>query len=253
MQTRAELELELQARAMVANNSTMVPATRLTTLIKDANIWAGTLFFWPSLYRSRYFSSKPNSQSASPILPLAYDYYDYPTDFLTGSINRLYFNGYKYDKKAFQDFLDYVDESQQASLPPDQTKKIFAEFGRQFFVWPGVSVAGTNDGLLWGNVQPPDLANSTDKTIFSLWNDSGNEAIVKKALSVAMERLDSGFAQAQKAEAVQLLSLIWAKVVTENQKSQRLNHPRFNTPDYFGQQSGISTIGNFGNNIEVTS
>jgi hypothetical protein len=76
---------------------------------------------------------------------------------------------------------------------------------------------------------------------------------VKKNLSVLLERLDSGFANQQKQEAVSLLTVIWNKVVTENQRSQRLNHARFRTPDYFGQQSGISTIGNFGTNIEVVS
>lgn len=253
METRSDLEAELQKRLMLSNNSTMVPASRLTELIQDANLWAGTLFFWPQLFRSRYFSSKPSAQSSTPILPLAYDYYDYPTDFLTGSIQRLYFNNKRYDKKAFQDFLDYVDNSQEAQNPPDPNKKYFAEYGRQFFVYPGVSVAGVNDGLVWGNVQPPNLANSTDKTIFSLWNDTGNEAIIKKAMSVEMERLDSGFAATQKQEAVQLLQVIWAKVVTENQKNQRLNHPRFATPNYFAQDTGLSNIGNFFTNVEVPS
>lgn len=253
MQDRSDIEGETIARLMIANNSTAIPLARVTEVTKQSSLWAGTIFFWPSLFRSRYFSSKPSSQSNSPILPLSYDYYDYPPDFLTGSISRLYFNGLKYDKKAFEDFLDYVDESQQASLPPDPNKHYFAEFGRQFFVWPGVTTAGNNDGLVWGNIQPPELTDSTTKTIFSQWDDSGNEAIVKKNLSVLMERLDSGFAMTQKAEAIQLLQLIWKKVVTENQKNQRLNHARFRTPDYFGQQSGISTIGNFGTNIEVVS
>ena len=252
-ETRSDLEQEFTNRLMIANNSVSIPSSRVTELIQDASLWAGTLFFWPSLFRSRYFSSKPSSQSGSPILPLAYDYYDYPSDFLTGSVSRLYFNGKKYDKKAFEDFLDYVDNSQQASLPPDPNKLYFAEFGRQFFVWPGVTTAGNNDGLVWGNIQPPALTDPTTKTIFSLWDDTGNEAIVKKALSVAMERLDTGFANEQKSEAIQLLSLIWKKVTLENQKNQRLNHARFRTPDYFGQQSGISTIGNFGTNIEVVS
>lgn len=253
MITRADIETELQARLMISNNSTLVSSSRLTQLVKDASDWAGSLFFWPSLYRSRYFSSKPSSQSSTPILPLKYDYYDYPTDFLTGSISRLYFNGKKYDKKAFQDFLDYVDNSQDNTLAPDATKRYFAEFGRQFFVWPGVSVAGTNDGLVWGNIQAPALSSGSTKTIFSLWDDTGNEAILKKALSVEMERLDSGFANEQKQEAVQLLSLIWKKVVTENQKAQRLNHARFATPDYFGTQSGIASIGNFTNSLDIIS
>lgn len=245
MDTRLDLETELINRIMASNNSTLLPATRATQLIKDASLWAGTLHFWPSLYRSRYFSSKPSSQSSTPILPLAYDYYDYPVDFLTGSISRLYFSGKKYFKKAFPDFLDYVDEATQNSTPPDPNKYVFAEFGRQYFVYPGVTVAGVNDGLVWGNIQPPPLTNPTTKTIFSQWDSAGNEAIIKKALSVAMERLDSGFAGQQKAEAVQLLGLIWKKVVDTNQKAQRLNHPRFAVPDFYAGHMGDSNIGNF--------
>jgi hypothetical protein len=196
------------------------------------------------LFRSRIFSTKPNTQS------LKYDYYDYPVDYLTGSIQRLYIAGKKYDKKAFQDFLDYVDQATQGSLPPDPAKRYFAEYARQFFVYPTVSTAGSSDGLVWGNIQPLQLGSPSDQTIFSLWNDSGNEAILKKALSVAMERLDSGFANEQKQEAVQLLTLIWKKVVQEAQRSQRLEHPYFQVPDLFGLGSGLSTIGNF-NGIDV--
>jgi hypothetical protein len=250
MQTRQEIEQELSARLMIANNSTMVSSTRITTLVQDANLWAGTLFFWPSLARSRYFSSKPSIDSSTPILPLNYDYYDYPADFLTGSVSRLYFNGLKYEKKAFQDFLDYVDGTQEPNTAPDRTRRYFAEFGRQFFVWPGVASAGTNDGLVWGNIQPPALPNPTSTTIFSLWNDSGNEAILKKAISVEMERLDPTFANQQKAEAVQLLTVIWNKVTAENQKSQRLNHPRFAVPNFFNLNG---FIGGFWNNNSINN
>ena len=241
MNTRSEIETELSNRLQIANNSTTFPTSRITTLVQDASLWAGTLFFWPSLYRSRIFSSKPNTQT------LAYDYYDYPSDFLTGSISRLYINGVKYDRKNFQDFLDYVDNVIQGSLAPDPTKECFAEFGRQFFVYPTVTSAGTNDGLVWGNIQPLALSTASSTTIFSNWDDSGNEAILKKAISVAMERLDPVFANQQKAEAIQLLTLIWRKVVVQFQKDQRLQHPSFNTIDYFGATSGQAVIGNFSN------
>jgi hypothetical protein len=244
MITRVDIENELSARLMIANNSTQFSSSRITTLVQDANLWAGSLFFWPPLYRSRIFSTKPNTQS------LNYDYYDYPVDYLTGSITRLYIGGKKYDKKAFNDFLDYVDQSNSGAMPPDPTKRYFAEFARQFFVFPKVTVAGSNDGLVWGNIQPLQLSTPTATTIFSLWNDSGNEAILKKALSVAMERVDSGFANEQKQEALQLLQVIWAKVMTEEQRSQRLDHPFFQVYDLFGANSGISTIGNF-NGVDV--
>jgi hypothetical protein len=70
MQTRAEIEAETIARAMVANNSVMFSAARITEVTKQSSLWAGTLYFWPSLLRSRYFSSKPSLQSSTPILPL---------------------------------------------------------------------------------------------------------------------------------------------------------------------------------------
>jgi len=239
MITRQDIENELVARVMLAGNSTLLSSARVTQLVQDANLWAGTLHFWPPLFRSRIFSSKPNTQS------LAYDYYDYPTDFLTGSISRLYIANNKYEKKAFNDFLDYVDNAVAGSVPPNTSNRIFAEFSRQFFVYPRVSVAGTNDGLVWGNIQPLQLSSSSSNTIFSLWNDSGNEAILKKALSVALERLDPQFAAVQKAEAVQLLNVIWKKIVDEAQRSQRLNHPFLDVPDMYNSGLTTSNIGNF--------
>lgn len=239
MITREDIENELIQRVMVANNSTLIPAARATTLVQDAYQWAGTLHFWPPLYRARVFSTTPNTQG------LTYDYYDYPSDALTGSASRLYIDDKKYDKKAYQDLMDYADNVVQGSVPPDPTKRFFAEYGRQFFVYPKSTVAGSDNGILWCNIQPLQLSTASSTTIFSLWNDSGNEAILKKALSVAMERLDSNFATAQKIEAVQLLELIWKKIMDENQRAQRLNHPFLQVPDFFGYGSGVSTIGNF--------
>ncbi len=97
IQTRGEIETEVLSRAMIANNSVSIPSTRVTEVVQQSSLWAGTLFFWPSLFRSRYFSSKPVAQSSTPVLPLNYDYYDYPTDFLTNSISRLYIGGKKYE------------------------------------------------------------------------------------------------------------------------------------------------------------
>ncbi len=246
MITVIDMTTEISARLMIANNSTQFSAARILKTVQDAYLWAGSLFFWPSLSRSRIFSTTPNTQS------LNYDYYDYPVDFLTNSVSRLYIANKKYEKKSFQSFLDYVDQSIDGSTPPDANKRYFAEFGRQFFVWPKASSAGTNDGLVWGNIQPLMISNPTDQTIFSLWDDSGNEAIIKKAMSVLMERVDSGFAGEQKQEAVQLLTLIWTKIVTELQRSTQLNRPFLSTYDYYGNQFGTSSIGNF-NGIDVVS
>ena len=240
LQTRADLETELTNRLMVANNSALFPAARITELIKQSYRWAGSLHFWPSLQKARTTTALKNTQA------LNYDYYDYPSDFLTDSVSRVYIDGKKYELKTFQSFLDYVDQTQITSSSPDTSKRYVANYGRQYFIWPSYTgVAPANNLLVWGNIQPLDLALSTDTTIFSTWDDAGNEAIVKKALSIALARLESGYAGSELQGANQLLEVMWKKVTDEMQKAQPLNHPRFDVPNFFGIQAGVSTVGTF--------
>lgn len=245
LSTRQDLETELSVQLMIANNSDTFSASRLTELIQDAYKVAGTARFWPSLMRARVSTAAANTQN------LNYDYYDYPSDFLSESISRVYIDGLKYEKKRFQDFLDYVDNTQEGSDKPDRSKRIFAEYGRQFFVWPNyVGVAPTNNLIVWGNIQPANLTNSTDMTIFSQWRDKGNEAIVQKALSVAMGRLDSGFSAQCLQKYQMLIDEIWQPIATEMQRAQNYNHPMFQVPDLFGSGTGESAIGNF-NGVDI--
>ena len=250
MQTRSDMEAELAIRLMSANNSSNFGATRLTTLIKDAEHWGTSIHFWPMLQRGRIFDTQANSE-----------YYDYPTDFLTDSLSRIYVNvasSYKpttgfirYDRKNWEDFRDYVDAPTPSSQNPDSTKHYFADFGRQFFLWPVPTVTGDDNGIVWGNIQSPGLPNSNSTTIFSQWNDSGNEAIVLKAMSVALIRIAPQEAAAAEAKAIQLLGTMYKRVVDNMQKDQRLDHPMFNVFDMFGAQSGMATIGNFGGNVNI--
>ena len=243
MQTRADFESELQIRLLSANNSTNFGAARLTKLIQDAELWATSLHFWPQLSRARVTDTFAGQE-----------YYDYPDDFLTDSINRLYINGKRYDRKNFGDFRDYVDAPTATSFPPDQTKNFFANYGRQYFVFPVPTVTGPDDNLIiWGNIQSPGLPLSTSTTIFSLWDDSGNEAIVQKAFSVAMQRIAPSEAAAAKQDALGLLAIMYKRVTDQLQKDQRLNHPFFQVFDMFGAQSGMATIGNFGLNVNIVS
>jgi len=53
MTTRADLEAELLTRLQVADNSTLFPSARLTSLIKNAYIWATQFVVWHDLVRAR--------------------------------------------------------------------------------------------------------------------------------------------------------------------------------------------------------
>lgn len=246
MQTLTDMQTELTNRLMTANNSGLVPQTRITSVLQDSIIWAGNLFYWSPLNRLRTTTASKNTQN------LNYDYYDYPTDFLTASISRLYIDGKKYEEKAFQDLLDYADSSIYPNLAPNPSNYFFANYGRQYFTFP--SYSGTppaNNLLIWGNIQHPPVVNPTDMTIFSQWDDTGNDAIVKKALSVLLKRIDPGISEEEEQSAIGLLQVIWKKETDDQQKAQRLNHQLFAVPDYFGFGGGLSTIGNFNIPVDV--
>jgi len=228
MITRADLEAELLEQLLVADNSTLYPSTRLTSLVQNAYIWATQLVIWHDLVRAVYTSSVATI-----------NYYDYPDEFRSESIVRLEVAGEKSARKNFEDYLDFKNRN------PTSTKRIFASFGRQYFISP-TPLANNLEITLWGAVQADALALSTTKTIFSDNKQDGNEAVVRKAFSVAIKRSDPNLSKSEEQEAMVLL-LRLAKAENDNtQRNQRLNHPMFNVPDFLGNSLGLSSsIGRF--------
>lgn len=189
---------ELGSRLMVADNSTLFTSARKANLIKDAHLWATSYKEWPELVRAKTTTTTTD------------EYYDYPDEFRTDSVIRLIINSNKYDKKNYEDFLDYLDEhsdnldSYTAGLTMD----------------------------VYGSIQPEEL---TDTSIFSQSDDSGNEAIVKKALSVALKKSSPQVAIQEEAEAKIILDNIWKRIALRQQREERLDHPFFNVPDFLGK------------------
>ena len=128
MRTRADMETELLARLQVANNSTMFPAARLTQLIKDAYIWATTKWIWTDLVNGKHTSTIAGNE-----------YYDYPDDFRSNTIMRLTVDDVSYERKNFEDYLAYKERN-----PSDQFK-MFASYGRYYFIHPTPASSGTNN------------------------------------------------------------------------------------------------------------
>lgn len=216
MQTYGEMQSELVSRLQVANNSTLFPTSRIQTLIKDAHLWATSLYIWLDLVRAKTTSTRSG-----------HEYYDYPTEFRTDTIVMIEIDGEEYDRKNFEDFRDYRRNNATSK------KKIYSNYGRQFFISPIPTVDGSNNMDVWGAIQAPQLTLSTDYTIFSRNNDSGNEAIVKKAQAVAVEPKDPNKAAKLETDAIGLLTLIFQKQQNTLQRDQRIQHPQFDVPDFF--------------------
>ena len=218
MQTIADMKSELSSRLLVADNSTLFTTTRIADLIDDAEEWAVALYNWPQLEEAETTHTVASQY-----------YYDYPSNFRTDSISRIYIDSVKYDRKAYEDFLDYKEDN-----PDDVDTPIFADYGRQIFVFPTPTTTGVANMDVYGctNAAEEPEEDAT-LTIFSQHDNSGNEAIVKKALSVAIAKTDKPRSVQEEVEAVAILTRIWNKMVTRQQRSQRLDHPYLDVPDYF--------------------
>lgn len=110
------------------------------------------------------------------------NYYNYPSNFKTDSIKRLKYNGDKYTKTVWSEFLNYQEEN------PTGTDKIFSDHKRQYHINATISSVITDGIELWGNIgMPDDLVNSSDTTLF-YGDENIEEAILKKALSILYKK-----------------------------------------------------------------
>ena len=228
MQTLGDMIERLTDDLMVAASSTLFTADRKKKLIQDAYLWATGLFEWPELQRGRDTNSV-----------IGNEYYDYPEDYRTDTLSEfLYFDGKPHKRKVWNDYLEYKRKY------PNSTLKIFADYGRQYFIFPTPTIVA--EICVWGQVEAEQITQNEDKTIFSMHSGAGNAAVVRKAFSVAMKRIDANLAQNEELGATKDLALIWDKVKKRQQTEQPLNKPMFNVPNFFpGNQS--MNIGNFGN------
>lgn len=223
MNTREQMENELKEQLLASNNAGLYPSARLTELIQDAHFWATGLFQWRALVKGKTTTTQADLE-----------YYDQPTDFRTGTVIRMEINGKEYNRKAFEDFLDYKLEY------PTSNKRIFSLYERKIFVKP----IPTETGLtmtIWGSVIADDLSASSSQTIFSGNNITGNEAIVRKAFSVAVRRVDPTLSKEEESAARLMLKELFDQENMGNQRDQRLNLSVFAVPDFFygGEQTAI--------------
>lgn len=227
MRTRSDMEVELLARLQVASNSTAYPSSRITSLVKEGYIWATQLFIWLDLVEGKKSHTVASQEN-----------YNYPTELKSSSIFMLTVNDEVYERKNFEDYLKYKLDNPTSNL------KIFANFKRQIFIHPVPSDNGSNNLKVWGSIQASSLSSSTDTTIFTDNKEEGNEAIVRKAFSVAIKRTDQSLSKAEEIEAVAILSKLNQDEWKSTYRDQRLNRPMFSVPDYF--QIGVGGLTPYG-------
>lgn len=233
MQTRSDMEVELLARLRVAGNSTVFTADRLTQLIANAYIWCTEQYVFHELVKAKITSTIINQQ-----------YYDYPIEFRTDSIVSVIVGGVAYLRKNFFDFLSFQRDSQISS-----GVYLYADYMRQFHIYPIPVASGSLDMTVYGAVQADALTNPDTTTIFTDQNASGNEAIVEKAFSVAVStstatRYSANLADIHEKKAMSILTSIFKKQNQQTQKDQKMM-PMYDVPDMFGSMGSTQNLGSF--------
>lgn len=176
----------------------------------------------------------------------AYSYHKWPfteariqTTFATGAgsnSDEWYFEGYKsnsfrlitiggkrLEKRNFTDYQILLEEE------PGKTDRIWAEWGRTIYVNPYADVSGTMVGYFQYN-PVIDVTDETAATLFSGFDEEGNEALIQMMSSYLFDRENlapsvSGGkaispAIAARQNAQQLLDQVWQRVLDERFTAQ---------------------------------
>lgn len=213
METRLEIQTFIQRKLLAGNNSSYFSTTAIQDSINDNYILLASMKPWDKKEKGFIFSTAEDY------------YYDMPTNLATGSTFKLEIDGESYIKINFEEFLRVKDDG-------TSTEKYFAEYGRQFFVYPATSV-GTSNATIWGVIQAAELTSDSDTTMFSYAESQLNMAIGELAYADLIQPIISSESDKAQARAKLIIDQTWQKMADRSQREIMVDRPMFEITDYF--------------------
>ena len=167
---------DIIAEVLVRNNRTTTDAFITDAItqdwVREAHTWASSRYKWP--FTEARVSTTFVEDSAD-------NGRDFPEGWKADSIRFLQVGGKRFNKLNFQNYLKFREDF------PSDGKKVFSDYGRLYFINPNADVSGTT--VFWGQYQPIiDPTDLTAVTVFSTFDEEGNEAIVEKMTSYLKRR-----------------------------------------------------------------
>lgn len=145
--------------------------------LKDAHTWAAGYKKWPMTEGKSSTTSASATTSAEGYTTLSY-----PEGYKADSIRLLTVGGKKIAKKNFYKFQKFLEDN------PATTEKVWTDYGRQILINPNCADF-SGSVVAWGQYTPSlDTTDMTATTIFSDYDEEGNEAIVEKMTSYLKAR-----------------------------------------------------------------
>jgi len=219
--TFKELQEELQNRLSISSSNTFWTNNMLKFWINQANKWACGAHKWPFTEGAKVTYSQAGAR-----------YYDYPIEFRSDSVSRLEVKQADgtikvYRKVRYPDFMNYINTEKN---PVDT---IFTDYRRWIFINPVINEDGREISV-WGQLKPVELVNDGDESPFAEGDENGEEAIIKYALKLALQK--GGLYQEatiQGNEATLILAECWSRVQKEQASYQSKDTPFFEVPNFF--------------------
>lgn len=107
--------------------------------------------------------------------------YPYPEGWRTDSIRILKLGDKRVQKTNFEDYENYKEDNSGGS------DRIFSDFSREYYINPNIDLSGTI--TVYGQYNPViDVSVPATETVFSNYEEEGNEAIVLEMLSYAKQK-----------------------------------------------------------------
>ena len=168
MRTRDDVFTEVLVRNNRTTTDGFITDTMLKSWYKESHVWATAVHKWP-------FTEGKNSTTYTTSVTddLGNVVVSYPEGWKADSIRVLTIGGKRMDKQVFSSFLRFLEDN------TGSTERIYSDFARQLYVNVNADVSGTLTA--YGQYMPIiDVTDETGITIFSDYDEEGNEAIVEK-------------------------------------------------------------------------
>lgn len=196
LKTRDDIFTEVLVRNNRTTTDSFITDTMLKSWYSNAHVWCAAFHKWP-FTEGRVSTTFTTREEWS--------FEGYKAD----SFRILQIGGKRLQKLNFQDYQIFREENESSN------DRYFSDFGRLVFINPSIDLSGTLTA--WGQYQPyVDVTDETGITIFSGFDEEGNEAVVEKMSSYLKRREHlTQEAEVHDTRAVTKLEEVWKRTLDE--------------------------------------
>ena len=165
LKTRDDIFREVLVRNSRSTTEAFITDTMLKDWFFDSHIWAAAYHKWP------FTEGRVQTTFATGGGPASDEWYfeGYKAD----SFRLMTIGGKRLRKLNYEDYLILREEE------PTRNDRVYSDAGRYIFINPAIDISGTLTA--WGQYQPyVDVTDENGVTIFTGYDEEGNEAIVEK-------------------------------------------------------------------------